>query len=81
MKTSFPNMISEHGIVIATSTFGLVLSAFWKRARHMRNIVQFEGMHRYVIVYYNYIIIHIIIGIRSFCTFSNWLLLVVCWYV
>ena len=31
----FQNMISEHGIGIRTSIFGLALSTFWKRVLYM----------------------------------------------
>ena len=33
-------MISELGIGIATSIFGLALYVFWKRALHMENSIQ-----------------------------------------
>ena len=34
-RALFQSMVSERGIGIATSIFGLVLNAFWKRALHI----------------------------------------------
>ena len=35
------NMISEHGIAIATPIFGLALNSFWKRALHINDTYHF----------------------------------------